>query len=75
LENYPVPSTWLLLTPIGQCSGTRSSRTAENKFEIADRNLTESGQILKVQIETKKFGIERNLTLNFFDLIANTPKS
>ncbi|MGB7634526.1 MAG: hypothetical protein WBL68_12435, partial [Nitrososphaeraceae archaeon] len=62
-------------TAIGHRSRTRGSGTAENKFKIADRNLTESRQILLVQIETEHLSIERNRALNFFDLISNAPKS
>src|SRR5258705_13192912 len=58
LQNYPIPSTRPLLTTIRHRTRTRSARTTENEFQIADGDLSESRQVLHIQFEAKLFCIE-----------------
>ena len=74
LKKHTVPSTRLLLTAIGHWPGARCPGTAQDQLKVANGNLAESGQVLHIQIETKRLSIKGNCSLNIFDLISNTPK-
>src|SRR5262249_21723395 len=75
LKNHPVPSTRLLVTTVGHWARTRSPGTTENQFKIPNRDLSESRQILRIQLQPKLLGVECNRALHIFDLIAHAPKS
>src|SRR5215469_5159470 len=74
LKHHSVPSAGLLVAAIGHLPGPGCAGTAEDEFETADRDLSEGGQGLQVQIEAQRLRIEGNRPLNLFDLIPNPPK-
>src|SRR4030095_6522452 len=74
-EDHPVPSTRFLLAAIGHRSRARRPWATEDELEIGDRDLSESGQVLQVQLEPKCQRIEENRALNVSDLISHAPQS
>src|SRR5262245_12666145 len=75
LKNHPVPSPRLLVMTVGHGTRARSPWATEYQFEIPNRDLSESRQVLLIQLQSKSLGIEGDGALHILDLIADAPKS
>jgi hypothetical protein len=74
-KDDPIPPAGLLAMSAGRWTRTRRTRAAEDKLEIADRDLSEGRQILAIQLEAELFCIEVSRTVDIFDLISDPPKA
>src|SRR5262249_22407086 len=75
LKHHPIPTAWCLVMAVWHRARSGGAGTTEYKFEVSDRDLGESRQMLLVQIEAESLRIESNGTAHVRDLISNTPKA
>jgi len=70
-EYDAIPPAGLLLPPIGQRPRPGRTRPTENELEGAERDLTERGQMLKVEIETEVTRVELDRARDVAHLVAD----
>src|SRR5262245_16061712 len=58
VEDDAIPSARLLRPTIRHGSRTRSARSTENQLEVLDGHLTEGRQILVIELEAERGGVE-----------------
>src|SRR5262245_7389591 len=74
-KDDPIPPAGLLALSAGHRTGTRRARAAEDKLEMAARDLSECGQTLAIKLEAELLRIEVSRAAHILDLISDTPKA
>jgi hypothetical protein len=75
LKNNSIPAAWLLATTVRHGARAGSTRAAENQFQIADRYLSESRQVLVLQLKPHLLRVEVDRATDILDLISDAPQA
>jgi hypothetical protein len=70
-KNDTIPATRLLTLTVGQRTGPRRLRSAEQKPQFRERHIGKCGELLMFELESEMFSVEGNAATYVTDLIPN----